>query len=203
MGFLDKATVWKRLKEYGFEIRGRNLKDVIKQEDLKRLYVDEGRSMKDIAKIYKCHEGTLHRYRREFGIPKRRDYSNKYYTLHRKLRPEGKKLFAEMKKMLGDRCSVCKRDSVSLVIHHMCYLPDDVIDKNYRSSKRYMYHIDLYPLVRDNPGRFRLLCRGCHSTIGQFYKFPVDVRARILDTVKVMAGMRRDNPTKHADLVRR
>ena len=196
------VTVWNRLKEYGFEIRGRNLGNVITKDDLQRLYVGEGRPMKEIAEMYKCHEGTMHAYRRKFGIPKRRDYSDKYYTRHRKLRSEGKKLFTEMKEMLGGICSACGRDSVQLVIHHMYYLPDDVIAKNYRSSKQYLYHINLCPLVRDNPGRFRLLCSGCHSVIGLLYKFPVDARARMLGTVRVMADMRCDNPTKHADLVR-
>lgn len=195
-------TVLKRLEEYGFEMRWRNLGNVVTKEDLRRLYVDEGRSMKEIAERYKCREGTMHAYRRKFGIPKRRDYSDEYYVRHRKLRPEGEKLFVEMSKMLGGGCSACGRDSVPLVIHHMCYLHDDVIAKNYRSSKRYVYHIDLYPLVRDNPGRFRLLCSGCHSVVGLFYKFPADARERMLEMVKVMADMRRGSPTKHADLVK-
>ena len=202
MGFSD-VTVWNKLKEYGFEIRGRNLGNVITKGDLQRLYVDEGRILKDIAKIYKCHEKTIDVYRRKFGIPKRRDYSNKYYTQHRKLRSDGKRLFAEMKEMLGSRCSVCKRGSVPLVIHHMYYLPDDVIAENYRSSKQYMYHIDLYPLVCDNSSRFRLLCNGCHSTISWFYKSHTDVRMRMLNMGRVMADMRRANPTKHMDVVRR
>ena len=194
-------TVLNRLKKYGFEIRGRNLGNVITKEGLQRLYVEEGRPLKDIAGIYKCHEGTIHAYRRKFGIPKRRDYSSKHYARHRKLRSEGKKRFAEMKEMLGGRCSVCGRDRIPLVIHHMYYLRDDVIAKNYRSSKQYKYHIDLYPLVRASPRRFRLLCSGCHSTIGQFYEFPADARARMLDAVTAMVEMRRDNPTKHAELV--
>lgn len=198
----DDVTVWNRLKEYGFKIRGRNLGDVITKEGLQRLYVDEGRSVKEIAEMHKCHEKTIQVYRRKFGIPKRRDYSNKYYAQHRKMRPEGERLFAEMKEMLGGRCSACGRDSVPLPIHHMYYLPDDVISKNYRSSKQYVYYIDLYPLVRDNPKRFRLLCRGCHMTIGLFYKVPADGRARMLDAVRAMVDMRRDHPTKHADLVR-
>ena len=198
----NDVTVWKRLKEYGFEIRGRNLGNVITKEDLQRLYVDEGRPMKEIAEMYKCHEGTVQAYRRKLGIPKRRDYSDKYYARHRKLRPEGKKRFDEMAEMLGGRCSVCERDSVPLAIHHMYYLPDDVISKNYRSSKQYMYYIDLYPLVCDNPSRFRLLCRSCHSVIGLFYEFSADARTRMLGAVRDMVGMRSDHPTKHADLVR-
>ena len=197
----NDVTVWNRLKEYGFEIRGRNLRNVITKEDLQRLYVDEGRPMKEIAEMYKCHEGTIQAYRRKLGIPKRRDYSDKYYTRHRKLRPEGKKRFAEMTEMLGDRCSVCG-GTLRLVIHHMYYLPDDVISENYRSSKQYVYHIDLYPLVCDNPKRFRLLCNGCHSVIGLFYTFSADAKERMLDTVKIMIDMRRDHPTKHTDLVK-
>lgn len=196
------GTVLNRLKEYGFEIRGQNLGNVITKEDLQRLYEDEGRSMKEIAKMYKCRENTIQAYRRKFGIPKRRDYSNKYYAQHRKMRPGGERLFAEMKEMLGGRCSACGRDSASLVIHHMYYLHDDVISKNYRSSKQYVYYIDLYPLVRDNPKRFRLLCSGCHSAISLFHKVPAEGRARMLDAVRAMVGMRRDHPTKHADLVR-
>lgn len=196
------GTVLNRLKEYGFEIRWQNLRNVVVKEDLQRLYIDERRPLTEIAKMYKCHEKTIQAYRRKFGIPKRRDYSNEYYARHRKMRPEGERLFAEMKEMLGGRCSACGRDSVPLVIHHMYYLPNDVIAENYRSSKRYVYHIDLHPLVRDNPKRFRLLCRGCHRTIGLFYKFPADGRARMLDAVRAMVGMRCDHPTKHANLVR-
>lgn len=194
-------TVLNRLKKYGFKIRGTKLKNVVTAEDLQRLYVDEGRTMREIAGMYGCHVATMHSYRRKFAIPKRRDYSSKHYARHRKLRSEGERLFAAMKEMLGGRCSACGRDSGTLVIHHMCYLPDDVIAENYRQSKRYLYHIDLYPLVRGNPGRFLLLCTGCHSKVGLLYEFPPDARARMLDTVRVMAGMRRDNPTKYADLV--
>ena len=197
----NDVTVLNRLRKHGFEIRGRNLKNIITKEDLQRLYVDEGLPLKDIAGIYKCHEGTIHTYRRKFGISKRRDYSDECYVQLRKLRLEGKQRFAEMKKMLGGRCSACGRERIPLVIHHMYYLPGDVISKNYSSSRQHMYHIDLYPLVRDNPGRFLLLCSGCHSTIGQFYEFPADARARMLDTVRDMVKMRRDNPTKHVDLV--
>ena len=196
------ATVWKRLKEYGFEIRGQKLGNKITKEDLQRLYLDERLPMKEIAEMYKCHKKTIGDYRRKFGIPKRRDYSDKYFTRHRKLRPEGKKRFAEMKDMLGGKCSACRRDSVPLVIHHMYYLPDDVISKNYRSSKRYVYHIDLYPRVRDNPDQFRLLCSGCHMEIGLFQEFETEARTRMFAAVRVMADMRRDNPTKYEDLVR-
>ena len=196
------GTVLNRLKEYGFEIRGQSLGNVITKNDLQRLYVSEGRSAKEIAEMYKCHEKTIQAYRRKFGIHKRRDYSDKYYARHRKMRPEGERLFAEMKEMLGGRCSACGQGSVPLVIHHMYYLPDDVISKNYRSSRQYVYHIHLHPLVRDNPSRFRLLCSGCHRAISLLYEFRVDARARMLDAVKVMIDMRRDHPTKHADLVR-
>ena len=200
MGCSD-ITVLNRLREYGFEIRGRNLGSVITKEDLQRLYVDEGLPLKDIAETYKCHEGTIKSYRRKFGIPKRRDYSDEYYTKHRKLRPEGKRLFGKMKEMLGGRCSACGRDHVPLIIHHMYYLHDDVIAKNYRSSKQYMYHIDLYPLVRADPRRFRLLCSGCHRTIGMLDKFTAGAKERMLDAVRAMVEMRRGNPTRHADLV--
>ncbi len=201
MGCND-ITVWSRLKEYGFEIRGQNLGNIITKEDLQRLYMDERRPIKEIAEIYKCHHKTIQVYRHKFGIPNRRDYSDKYYSQHRKLRSKGKNRLAEMTEMLGGRCSVCGRDSVPLAIHHMYYLPNDVISKNYRSSKQYLYHIDLYSLVCDNPKRFRLLCGGCHGMIGLFYKFSADARARMLDTVRVMADMRLDHPTKHADLVK-
>ena len=199
MGCSD-AAVRNRLEEYGFEIRGRNLGNVITEEDLRRLYVGEGRSMKEIAEMYKCHEGTMHAYRRRFGIPKRRDYSDEHYTRHRKLRQEGENFFAEIVEMLGGRCNICHSEA-ELRIHHMYYLPDDVIAKNY-PSRQYMYHIALYPRVRDNPDQFRLLCEACHSVIGLLYKFPATARVRMLDTARVMVGMRRDNPTKHADLVK-
>ena len=197
----SEGTVWNLLKKYKIKIRGRHLNGVINKEDLQRLYCDEARSVKEIAKIYDCHVGTIHAYRRKFEIPKRRNYSDKHYTRRRKLRQKGEKLFSKMKEMLGGKCSACRRDQVDPAIHHMYYLPEDVISKNYRSSRQYMYHIDLYPLVRADPGRFLLLCSGCHSTIGQLYRFSTGARERMFDMAGTMAEMRRKNPTKHADLV--
>ena len=43
----------------------------IREEDLKKLYVDEGRSVRDIAGILKCSKDAVHRRLQELGVERR------------------------------------------------------------------------------------------------------------------------------------
>ena len=51
-----------------------------------------------------------------------------------------------MLKILGEHCNICKRDGITLHIHHMYYNPDDVIYDNYSNPME--YYVNLYNLVK-------------------------------------------------------
>lgn len=191
------------LGEYGIK-RNVRLDHKLTKEFLTEMYVDKAKSAKEIAKEVGCGAATVHRHIRRHGISTREDHSAERGSFLVKCRTEGRQRKLEIEKMLGGRCNICHRDKdedkVRLNIHHMYYVPDDVIHANYPKN-RPKYHIDLYPLVRDDPDRFRLLCDSCHRVMGRMERHPQDVD-QIRDIVEEMDTMRAAHPTKHDALLR-
>lgn len=96
----------------------------------------------------------------------------------------------------GGKCAVCLRTK-RLQIHHISYLApeDEVKHGNYPSHRQYEYYTRLYPLVRDNPDRFAVLCAPCHQIIGLFQARSKDVRKHLWDMILVMSRERPGRPT--------
>ena len=129
----------------------------------------------------------------------RRDYRTTHPTP--KAAAKGQKTVHTDEGDAGCKCTVCGLARIPLAMRHTCHFPTDVMSKNYPPLRRHACRIDLHPLACDSLGQFRALCSGCHSTIGRFYEFHADARARTLGTVRAMVATWRCNPTEHADLV--
>lgn len=197
----SEVTIWKKLKEFNIEIRGRNLGKILTKDKLTQLYSEENKSTKEIGNIFNCAPATIHAYLRKFDIPVHRNYSRPEYEKKRQLRKLGLDRFAEMKRWFGDRCHVCGRTD-KLSIHHMWYLKSgDAVDKKYTTSDKHVYYNELYPLVKSEPDRFRLLCNTCHKIVGLFQSLNSESRKRMLVEAHTQNQMRIKYPTRYKDLV--
>ena len=198
------TTVRKRLVKMGVSIKGRRLRDAIREDELRRLYEDEKLPVKQIASKFHVDAGTIQAYRKKYGISKRRDYSSPHYVHRRLSKDDAKSKRVEMLAMLGGACAVCGRDQSdvrALQIHHMWYVSGDVVMGNYKSSRRDEYHRDLYEYVKREPQRFRLLCSNCHLVVGHWHTYSDDKRRGLLQMARVMRDMRIMHPTTHDGLV--
>ena len=187
------------LIEYGIEKRRSHLDGMLTKEFLTEMYVDKTMSAKEIAKMVGCGASAVYRRIHRHGIPTREDRSTEYRLFLARCRMEGRRRRLEMVRMLGGRCAICRRDKVKLQIHHMCYVPDDIIYDNYLKTPP-KYDIDLYGVVVREQERFRLLCCICHKVIGRMERYTPEDVTRILGIVKEMDVMRTTHPTKYRDL---
>lgn len=189
------------LDEYGIEKRNNRLDRILTKEFLVDRYVDKSLSVKEITKDVGCGEAAVYRRLHRYDIPTREDRSAERGSFLAKCRLEGRRRQLEIKGMLGGRCNICHRDKGALQIHHMWYVPNDIIYDNY-SKNRMEYYIDLYDKVVQELERFRLVCGTCHKMIGRIEKCPSEDVTRLLDVVKEMDIMRTAHPTEHGALIR-
>lgn len=189
------------LNEYGIEKRRNRFDSMLTKEFLTKMYVDKEMSAKEIAKMVGCGAVAIHRHIRRHGIPTREDHSAERRLFRARCRTEGRQRKLEIVEMLGGRCNICRRDKVLLHIHHMCYVPDDIIYDNYPKN-RPEYYIDLYDVVVRERWRFRLLCGSCHMVMGKMERHLPGNVGRMLDIVEEMDAMRATHPTKHRALLR-
>ena len=188
------------LGEYGIEKRRNRFDNILTKEFLTEMYVDKDMPAKEIAKMVGCGAATVHKHIRRHGAPMRGDHSAEYRSFLARCCTEGRQRRLEIVEMLGGRCNVCHRDKVKqLQIHHMCYVPDDIIYDNYPKN-RPKYYVDLYDVVVRERWRFRLLCGGCHMVMGKMEKHPPGDVGRMLDIVEEMDAMRATHPTEHRAL---
>ena len=199
----NEVTVWKKLREYGIQVRGRNLGSVITKDMLVQLYGREKKSAKELGRMFKCDPATIHAYLRKFDIPIHRDYSRPEYEEKRQLRKLGIEKFVEMKRWFGNKCHVCGY-AEQLVIHHMWYLQSDKgkVAKNYTTGNKHEYYIALYPTVRSEPDRFRLLCNSCHKIVGLLQSMKLESRKRMLAETRTQIRLRKEHPTRYNDLLK-
>ncbi len=68
------------------------------------------------------------------------------------------------KKYYKNRCFVChKKLGKFFAFHHLWYLEEDAIYKNFRNTND--YHKELEKFINSNPKRFILLCRAHHHLV--------------------------------------
>lgn len=193
-------TISGLLNEYGIEKRHRRFGGTLTKEFLNEWYVDKGVSAKEIAKMVGCKASAVYRHIHKHGIRTHEDHSAERGSFLARCRREGPRRKREIVEMLGGRCNVCRRDEVRLYIHHMCYMPGDVVYDNYPRN-RWRYYIDLYDIVVRERWRFRLLCDSCHGMVGWMEAYAGDV-GRIVKIVEEMDAMRATHPTEHRALIR-
>ena len=189
------------LDEYGIEKRRNRFDSILTKAFLTEMYVDKEMSAKEIAKMVGCGAAAVHRHIRHHGIPTREDHSAERRLFLARCRTEGRQRKLEIVEMLGGRCNICQRDKVKLHIHHMCYVPGDIIYDNYPKN-RPKYYVDLYGVVVRERWRFRLLCGSCHMVMGKMERHPPGDVGRMLDIVAKMDAMRATHPTEHRALLR-
>ena len=189
------------LDEYGIKKRRIRFGDVLTKEFLTETYVEKNKTANEIAKMVGCSKSVVYKHIHQHGIRTREDHSADRKSFLAWCRTEGPRRKAEIVRMLGGRCGICHRDEVMLHIHHMCYVPDDVIYDNY-SKNRWKYYIDLHGVVVREQRRFRLLCGSCHMVMGWMEKYPPENVGQMLGIVKEMSAMRAMHPTEHDALLR-
>ena len=189
------------LSEYGIEKRNSRLDRILTKEFLTEMYVSKAMSAKKIAKRVGCGASAVYGRIRLHGIPTRKDHSAEYGSFLTRCRTEGRRRRREIVDMMGGRCDICHRDEVKLHIHHMCYVPDDIIYDNYLKN-RWKYYVDLYDVVVRERWRFRLLCGSCHLVMGAMGRYPLESVSRMLDIVEEMDTMRITHPMEYRALLR-
>lgn len=196
----DAQVISDLLIEYGIEKRRNRLDGILTKEFLTEMYVGKTMSAKEIAKIVGCGAAAVYGRIHRHGIPTREDRSTEYRSFLARCRTEGRQRKLDIVRMLGGRCVICRRDKVKLYIHHMCYVPGDIIYANYPKN-RPKYYIDLHGVVVREQERFRLLCDSCHMILGRMERHLPESVDRILGIVREMDAMRATHPTEHRDLL--
>ncbi len=189
------------LSEYGIEKRRNRFDGILTKAFLTEMYVDKEVSAKEIAKMVGCGAVAVYRHIRRHGIPTREDHSAEHRSFLTRCRTKGQQRRLEIVEMLGGRCNICQRDKIKLHIHHMCYVPGDIIYDNYPKN-RPKYYVDLYDVIVREQWRFRLLCGSCHMIMGKMEQYPHEDVDRMLDIVEEMDAMRATHPTEHRTLLR-
>ena len=189
------------LSEYGIEKRNSRLDRILTKEFLTEMYVDKALSVKKIAKGVGCCASAVYGRIHLYGIPTREDHSAEHRSFLAICRTGGRQRRLEIVDMLGGRCNICHREEVKLHIHHMCYVPDDIIYDNYPNNPP-KYYIDLYDVVMQERWRFRLLCGSCHMIMGKMERYSPGSTSRMLDIVEEMVIMRATHPMEHRALLR-
>ena len=67
----------------------------------------------------------------------------------------------------------CKSAKRGMTIHHLWYLDNDIIYKNYPKNDKgnLQYYTDLLPMVKKNPKRFMYLCNTHNFALENFCRF--------------------------------
>lgn len=196
---VSSAAVYHLRQRYGIKSRVELMRARVDDADLKDMYQDKRMSATDIASNLGCNESVIYGRLKELGIPLHEDHSKERGEYLKWCREESKRCKQGMASILGGKCHICHRTEMSQThIHHMCYIPDDIIYENYKNKNE--YYIDLYPVVKKEVWRFRLLCGTCHILIGQMSVRPPEQIPLIIDILHTMDEKRHSHPTKYEDL---
>ena len=196
---VSNGSVHKIRKRYGIQSRMALMRSRVKDADLKGMYQDNHMPVSYISNKLDCNESVIYDRLKALGIPLHEDHSKERIEYLKWCNRNGPKCKQETKSVLGGRCHICHRtDARQFHIHHMCYMPDDVIYDNYKVKNE--YYIRLHPVVMRDMWRFRLLCGTCHGLIGQLSTRPVGQRHLMIDILRIMDEKRYVYPTKYEDL---
>lgn len=101
---------------------------------------------------------------------------------------EIKKRIAKLIKY-GDDCFICgcKISRRGMTIHHLWYIFNDVVYKNYpkNDTGKLQYYTDLEPLVKDMPERFLYLCNTHHQALERINRYGDKTLNRLLKARKM------------------
>ena len=193
-------TILNRLRQHGIPVRSPRLHRTLTKDVLHRMYVVEGKTARQIAKELDCGVAGVYAYLRKHGINTLRDHSLERSAELKSIRTKAEEKKHEMRNLFKNKCGICHIQADNLAIHHMCYMPDDVIYANYKRTPP-KYYLDLAPIVRKEPWRFMLLCSGCHMMIGKMEKKSSKTISRLVDIARKMAKMCSMHTTKYDNLI--
>jgi len=99
----------------------------------------------------------------------------------------------EVKKQIGEiigaDCFVCgcKKARGGMTVHHLWYIFNDVVYKNYErnDSGKLKYYQELLPLVREQPTRFMMLCNKHHQALERLNRYKEETLERLLMALKL------------------
>lgn len=104
-------TVWARCKKYGIKTRPRGGRIIkIKKSVLKKLYIKESKSLKEVAELLSCSPSTVVNRCRQYGIEIRgiKRVKGLEKSILQKLYVEEKKSTTEIARMYGCSCKTVK-----------------------------------------------------------------------------------------------
>lgn len=196
---VSSASISQLRKRYGIKSHVEQMRSRVDDADLRGMYRDKSMSPSDIANRLGCSLSVVYRRLKMMGVSLREDHSEKRGEYLKWCKIEGQRCKREIKSVLGGRCQICNRsDAKQLHIHHMCYIPDDIIYGNYKVKDE--YYIDLHPVVMKETWRFRLLCGTCHSLLGPLPKWPAEQTHKMIDMLSSMDAKRYIHPIRYGQL---
>lgn len=99
------------------------------------------------------------------------------------------KLKYSVMKLFHSKCYICHIKPVSFVYHHLWYLPTDRIYSDFKDDKgnpdTLAYHEYLIPIIKQNPGRFMLLCNGHHVILERMKRWESKKFDRLVRAVRL------------------
>ena len=196
---VSSASISQLRKRYGIKSHVEQMRSRVDDADLRGMYRDKSMSPSDIANRLGCSLSVVYHRLKAMGVPLREDHSKERGEYLKWCKIEGQRCTREIKSVLGGRCQICNRpDAKQFHIHHMCYIPDDIIYGNYKV--KYEYYIDLHPVVMKETWRFRLLCGTCHSLLGPLPKWPAEQTHRMIEMLSIMDAKRYIHPIRYEQL---
>ena len=193
------ASISNLRKRYGIKSRVEQMRSRVNDADLRGMYNDKRMSPSDIADSLGCSLSVMYDRLKMMGVTLREDHSKERGAYLKWCKMEGQRCKQEIKSALGGRCQICDRlDAKQFHIHHMCYVPDDIIYDNYKVKDE--YYMDLHPIVMKEIWRFRLLCGTCHSLLGPLPRWPVEQTHRMINVLSTMDEKRHAYPTRYEQL---
>ena len=196
---VSSTSIYQLRKRYGIKSHVEQMRSRVNDADLRGMYRDKSMSLSDIAGRLGCSLSVIYDRLETMGVPLREDHSKERGEYLKWCKIEGQRCKREIKSVLGGHCHICNRsDSKQFHIHHMCYIPADIIYDNYKV--KYEYYIDLHPVVMKETWRFRLLCGTCHSLLGPLPKWPAEQTHRMIDILSIMDAKRYIHPIRYEQL---
>lgn len=72
-----------------------------------------------------------------------------------------------------------------MTVHHLWYIFDDVVYKNYPKTDegKYRYYVDLYQKVVEDPTRFMFLCNTHHQALERLNRYKRETLEKLLEAL--------------------
>lgn len=90
-------------------------------------------------------------------------------------------------KIIGNTCFVCgcTKSKKGMTVHHLWYIFDDVIYKNYPQTVdgKIKYYTELLKKVEEMPKRFMFLCNVHHQALERLNRYKKETLTKLLEAL--------------------